>query len=213
MWICADLAQICADSAQKHIHRSMKAVAVVPAAGFAERFGSDKMLVPVGDRPMIEATVRSLLDGGVSEVVVVVPPDAEGVRTVLKGMSCVTVVTNRTRERGMFSSIQAGVREAQGDPILVLPGDQPWVEPATVAALLARYEKEGAIVSPRYGGKRGHPVVIPGKYREEIVDAADGLTLHDILKAHAGERVDMDVYDRGVVRDVDVPADLGEKAP
>ena len=191
----------------------MKAVAVVPAAGLAERFGSDKLLVNVGDRPMIEATVRSLLDGGVKKVVVVVPPDSDAIRDVLKGIDAVTMVTNRSRERGMFSSIQEGAREAHGDPILVLPGDQPWVEPATVAALLERYQKEQAIVSPRYSGKRGHPVVIPGKYRDEIVQAGDGVTLHEILRAHAGERVDMDVYDRGVVRDVDVPADLGERAP
>jgi CTP:molybdopterin cytidylyltransferase MocA len=192
----------------------VKAVAVVPAAGFAERFGSDKLLAKVGDRPMIEATVRSLLEGGVSEVVVVVPPGANDVRRAIDHLKGVRVVTNRARERGMFSSIQAGVRAAHGDPILVLPGDQPWVEPATIAALLARYDEAAAIVSPRFDGKRGHPVVIPAKYRDEILDATDGATLHDVLKAHAGERVDMDVYDRGVVRDVDVPADLGEsKAP
>jgi CTP:molybdopterin cytidylyltransferase MocA len=189
-----------------------RSVAVVPAAGFAERFGSDKLLVKVGERPMIEATVRSLLEGGVKRIVVVVPPDSDALRAALTGMGMdsVEVTTNRARERGMFSSIQAGVREAHGDPILVLPGDQPWVEPATVAALLARYEQEPAIVSPRFNGKRGHPVVIPSRYRAEILGAADGVTLHDILKAHAGERVDMDVYDRGVVRDVDVPGDLGE---
>ncbi|MBM4433672.1 MAG: nucleotidyltransferase family protein [Chloroflexi bacterium] len=191
----------------------MKPVGLVPAAGFAERFGSDKLLVKVGERPMIEATVRSLLEGGVEKVVVVVPPLAEDIKSALTPVKGVTLVANDARERGMFSSIQAGAREADGDPILVLPGDQPWVEPATVAALLARYAEAEAIVSPRFNGKRGHPVVIPGKYRGEIVDAKEGATLHDILKTHAGERVDMDVYDRGVVRDVDVPGDLGEKAP
>lgn len=185
------------------------AAAIVPAAGFAERFGSEKLLAPVGDRSMIEATVRSLLDGGVKSVVVVVAPGADEVRAKLDDLKGVTVVMNRARERGMFSSIQAGAREADGDPILVLPGDMPWVEPATVAALLERYEQDAAIVSPRFNGKRGHPVVIPGKYREEILDAAEGATLHEILRAHAGHRVDMDVYDRGVIRDVDVPADLG----
>lgn len=191
----------------------MKPLAVVPAAGFAERFGSDKMLVKIGERPMIEATVRSLLEGGVQKVVVVVPPDSDAIRTALEGIAGVEVATNRSREKGMFSSIQAGLRDAGGDPILVLPGDQPWVEPATVAALLARYAEAGAIVSPRFNGKRGHPVVIPGEYRQEILDAGEGVTLHEILKAHAGHRLDIDVYDRGVIRDVDVPADLGERAP
>lgn len=188
-------------------------VAIVPAAGFAERFGSEKLLAPVGDRTMIERTVRSLLDAGVQRVVVVLAPGADELRTVLDGIDHVAVVVNRTRERGMFSSIQAGVREARGDPILVLPGDMPYVQSATIAALLERYRTDDAIVSPRFNGKRGHPVVIPGKYRDEIVEAAEGITLHEILRAHAGHRVDMDVYDLGVVRDVDVPADLTGDGP
>lgn len=191
----------------------MSAVGLVPAAGFAERFGSDKLLVKVGDRPMIRATVESLLKGGVERVVVVVPPGPDALRAALEPLKGVTLVTNPSRERGMFSSIQAGARAAEGDPILVLPGDQPWVEPATVAALLARYAEANAIVSPRFNGKRGHPVVIPGRYRAKIVDAKEGATLHDVIKAHAAERIDIDVQDRGVVRDVDVPGDLEARAP
>lgn len=183
-------------------------VAVVPAAGFAERFGSQKLLAKVGERPMIEATVRSLLEGGVQDVVVVAPPGADELRRAIDHLKGVRLVTNRARERGMFSSIQTGVRATHGDPILVHPADMPWLQPATVAALLARYEQGSAIISPRFDGKRGHPVVIPGKYRDEIADAREGVTLHEILQAHASERVEVDVYDRGVVRDVDVPSDL-----
>jgi molybdenum cofactor cytidylyltransferase len=187
---------------------------IVTAAGAAERFGSQKLLANVGGSPLLERTVRSLLEGGVERVVVVLGPDSARIRTAVPtlGDRRVSVETNRHPERGMFSSIQAALRDARGDPLVVLPGDMPYVEPATIAALLDKHAEGGAIVSPRFGGKRGHPVVIPGKYRAEIVAAGD-VTLHDILKAHAGERVDMDVYDRGVVRDVDVPEDLGERAP
>ncbi len=191
----------------------MPSLAIVPAAGAAERFGAEKLLAPVGDRPLIEQTVRSLLAGGVERAVVVIAPDAAELRHVLERIDHVTVAVNRARERGMISSIQAGLREATGDPIVVLPGDMPYVEPATVASLLRRHAEAGAIVSPRFRGKRGHPVVIPAAFRDEILAAGEGQTLHDVLRAHAGQRVDMDVYDRGVVRDVDVPEDLGEKAP
>jgi CTP:molybdopterin cytidylyltransferase MocA len=192
----------------------MGSLAIVTAAGAAERFGSQKLLASVGGSPLLDRTVRSLLDGGVDRVVVVLGPEGARIRSevALLDDRRVIVETNRQPERGMLSSIQQGVRDAAGDPILVLPGDMPYVEPGTVAALLAKQKETGGIVSPRFQGKRGHPVVIPGKYRDEIREAKDG-TLHDILKAHAGERVDMDVYDRGVVRDVDVPEDLGEKAP
>jgi molybdenum cofactor cytidylyltransferase len=193
----------------------VSSLAVVPAAGAAERFGGDKLVANVGGSPLLDRTVRSLLAGGVERVVVVLSEGADRVRSEVAALRDprVRVVTNHHPERGMFSSVQTGLADATGDPILVLPGDMPYVEEATVASLLRLYGERGGIVSPRSKGKRGHPVVIPGKYRDEIVGADAGVTLHEILRAHAGERVDMDVYDRGVVRDVDVPTDLDEAAP
>ena len=191
----------------------MSSLGVVTAAGAAERFGGAKLLANVGGSPLLERTVRALLDGGVASVVVVVGPDAEDIRAGVPALADkrVTVTSNDHPERGMISSIQEGLRRANGDPLLVLPGDMPYVEDATVASLLRLQGERGGIVSPRFRGKRGHPVVIPGKYRDEILEAPTSVTLHEVLKAHASERVDMDVYDRGVLRDIDVPSDLSEE--
>ena len=192
----------------------MGSLAIVPAAGAAERFGGAKLLASVGGDKLLERTIRALLDGGVDRVVVVLGPDAKDIRNGVPALEArgVRVATNRRPERGMLSSIQTGLREASGDPILVLPGDMPYVEPATVSALVREQAQRGGIVSPRFEGKRGHPVVIPGTLKDEILAAGDGATLHDVLRAHASDRVDLDVYDRGVIRDVDVPSDL-EPAP
>ena len=193
----------------------MASVAIVPAAGAAERFGGAKLLASVGSDVLLERTIRSLLDGGVERVVVVLGPDASDIRKGVPALDArgVRVATNRKPERGMLSSIQTGLREISGDPILVLPGDMPYVEAATVSTLLREQATRGGILSPRFDGKRGHPVVIPGSLRDEILGAADGATLHDVLRAHASDRTDLDVYDRGVIRDVDEPKDLAEPAP
>jgi molybdenum cofactor cytidylyltransferase len=84
----------------------------------------------------------------------------------------------------------------------------PYVSPGTVRAVIAAYERKPAIVSPRYRGKRGHPVALPASLRDEIRSADSGATLHDVIHAHADMRVDVDVDDRGIVRDVDRPEDL-----
>jgi molybdenum cofactor cytidylyltransferase len=190
-------------------------VAIVPAAGAAERFGGAKLLASLGSDVLLERTIRSLLDGGVERVVVVLGPDASDIRKGVPALDArgVRVATNRKPERGMLSSIQAGLREATGDPILVLPGDMPYVEAATVSTLLREQGRRGGILSPRFDGKRGHPVLIPGSLRDEILAAADGATLHDVLRAHASDRTDLEVYDRGVIRDVDEPKDLVEPTP
>jgi len=189
----------------------VRAVAVVTAAGSAERFGGKKLLTPIDGEPLLDHTIRALLEGGVAEVIVVVGRDARAeierdVNSMLDPR--VRPIENPDPSRGMFSSIQEGVAQAQGDAILVMPGDMPFVSAETVRAVIAVYERKPAIVSPRYRGKRGHPVALPASLRDEIREAKAGSTLHDVVHAHEDIRVDVDLDDRGIVRDVDRPEDL-----
>jgi len=188
----------------------MRTVAVVPAAGSAERFGGKKLLALVDGEPLLDRTIAALLDGGVDQIVVVVGPDAAELTRDVNSFSDPRVwpVVNPDPSRGMFSSLQVGMSEAQGDALLVLPADMPFVRPATVRLLLGAFAKKSAIVSPRFNGKRGHPVILPPALRDQIRSADALLTLHDILKRHPEMRVEVDVDDRGVVQDVDRPDDL-----
>ena len=52
-------------------------------------------------------------------------------------------------------------------------------------------------MSPRYRGKRGHPVVMPLSLREEIAATAPTANLHQVIKHHEDEHVDLDVEDSG----------------
>jgi molybdenum cofactor cytidylyltransferase len=189
----------------------VRAVAVVTAAGSAERFGGKKLLTPIDGEPLLDHTIRALLEGGAAEVIVVVGRDARAelerdVNAMLDPR--VRPVENPDPSRGMFSSIQEGVAQAQGDLILVMPGDMPFVSPQTVGAVIAAYALRAAIVSPRYRGKRGHPVALPASLRDEISAADPRATLHDVIHAHTDMRVDIDVDDPGINRDVDRMEDL-----
>lgn len=188
----------------------MRTVAVVPAAGSAERFGGKKLLAQIDGEPLLDRTIAALLDGGVHQVIVVVAPDAEDLTRDVNAFTDARVwpVVNPDPSRGMFSSLQAGMAEAEGDALVVLPADMPFVHAATIRALLEAFGEKSAIVSPRFNGKRGHPVILPPALRDEIRAADPLLTLHDILKRHPEDRVDVDVADRGVIRDVDRPEDL-----
>src|SRR5439155_20437061 len=99
----------------------VRAVAVVTAAGSAERFGGRKLLTPIDGEPLLDHTIRALLEGGAAEVIVVVGRDARAdlerdVNAMLDPR--VRPVENPDPSRGMFSSIQEGIAQAQGDAIL-----------------------------------------------------------------------------------------------
>jgi molybdenum cofactor cytidylyltransferase len=189
----------------------VRAVAIVPAAGAAERFGGKKLLTPINGEPLLDHTINALLEGGAAEVIVVVGKDAreELERDVNSFLDPrVRAIENPDPSRGMFSSIQEGVAQAQGDLILVLPGDMPFVRPATVRAVIDRFAESAAIVSPRYRGKRGHPVALPEALRDEILATDHRANLHEVVKRHPDMRADLDVEDRGIGRDIDTAADL-----
>ena len=188
----------------------MTAVAIVPAAGAAERFGGAKLLADVDGEPLIARTLAALLPS-VAAAVVVVGPDSAGLRELaaLRGAK-VRIVENPDPSRGMLSSLQTGIGSIDwADVYLVIPADMPYVRAATVREIVERQAcTSGGIVSPKYAGKRGHPVAVPARLRDEILAEDTRHTLHDVIKRHLAEREELEVDDPGVIRDVDTMEDL-----
>jgi len=108
----------------------------------------------------------------------------------------------------MFSSIQIGMAAANSAPIAVLPGDMPFVRAETVRRLLEAGTNAGVSVVPRYAGRRGHPIVMPVSVQAAVVAAPAGASLRDVLTEPPQRRIEVEVDDPGVLRDVDVPEDL-----
>jgi molybdenum cofactor cytidylyltransferase len=194
----------------------MMSIAIVPAAGAGRRFGSSpKLLAPIDGVPLLQHTLRSLLDAGLTRIVVVIAPGAE-----LPGVSAlddarVTTAVNPDPSRGMLSSIQAGIAgiavddlNAARSVVVIHPGDMPFVAPDTIRRVIEACRDGGRVVCPAFKTARGHPVVMPGAMGEAIRRAPDGATLAALLDAFPGGRTTVDVDDPGVVRDVDVPGDL-----
>ncbi len=191
----------------------MRVVAVVPAAGRSSRFGGPKLMADVGGRPLIDQTLGAFLaTPGISALVVVVSPGAAFPGVPSLDEPRVVTVVNPDPSRGMLSSIQAGVRAAAGaDLILVLPADMPFVASATIALVRDAAASEGdALVVPVHQGRRGHPIAMPARLREVILQAAPEMTLKDVLATSGVRRVELPVDDAGILRDVDVPSDLDQ---
>ncbi len=189
-------------------------VAIVPAAGRSERFGEPKAVAEVDGVPMLDRVVETLSAAGVDEVVVVIGGEHEElIRNRVRELERCRVVINPKPERGMFSSLQEGFNACdQARTYLVAVGDMPFVRPETVRAVVAAHGGHG-IVTPRYKGKRGHPIAVDEGVREAILEAepAPGFTLHDVIKRQQARRRDLEVDDPGVIRDVDTINDLGLK--
>ena len=182
--------------------------AVVPAAGLATRFGSRKLIANVGGVPLLERTLASLLEAGVDRVVVVVR-DGDAFDAVPSlADTRVSATVNPDPDRGMFSSIQVGLGIAGGDVVLVLPADMPFVPASAVVAVAARAAETGTVVVPVHDGRKGHPIAIPRPLCDRLLTLAPTTTLKDGLAGLGAATIRLDLDESGILRDVDVPADL-----
>lgn len=185
-----------------------RAAAVVPAAGRSERFGSMKLLADVGGERLLDRTLASLIDAGVSPIVVVTAPGAAFDDVSRLANASVRRAVNPDPSRGMFSSIQHGLASVGERAVLVLPADMPFVRPATVEAVAAECVRANRVVIPRYDARKGHPVGVPARLAGALLAADPSLSLKDALARQGEDPLFLDVDDQGVVHDVDRPGDL-----
>ena len=183
--------------------------AIVLAAGESRRMGTLKPLLPYGSGSVIQAVVRSLKASPVDRVLVVLGHRSDEIAADLAGEEIETVFNPRYPE-GMLTSVQAGIAAAAPETewFVVALGDQPSLRPETVRRLLGAAAQSGsAIVVPSYNNRRGHPLLIHARYREEIAGLSPEVGLRELMQRHPDEIRHVVIPDETVLQDMDTPED------
>lgn len=155
--------------------------AIILAAGESKRMKVPKMLLPFHGETMIEKVVENVAGSEVFRTLVVVGSFREEVSGAISHTG-VSICYNENYRNGMLSSVKCGFKNlpALYDAVIVLPGDQPFIEPDVINSLIKAYRETGkGIIIPVYRKKRGHPILISSKYR----DAVDSLDENEGLRA------------------------------
>lgn len=183
--------------------------AILLAAGESSRMGQLKALLPWRNTTLLEHQLRSLLDGGVQWVVVVVGHDADRLKPIIEAVEGASWTLNNDYLQGKTTSLKAGVAALAGQPIsdvLLLNVDQPR-DADTVRRLLERHQASSfRITIPTHGGKGGHPILIAAELfpeLAEIEEESQGLKAVVRRHAEATERYEMD--DPSVLLDLNTP--------
>jgi molybdenum cofactor cytidylyltransferase len=190
---------------------SSSATGILLAAGLGTRFDPsglhNKLLAALpGGTPVVFQSARRLL-AVASEVIAVVRPGAEKLAGVLNQAGC-NVIFSIDAERGMGATLAAAVRAtSEADGWLVALGDMPWIEHASYEAVARSLDGGATLVAPGYRGKRGHPVGF-GLTHGQTLAALDGdAGARGLFASHEPFIVEVD--DPNVLRDIDLPGDLG----
>ncbi len=190
----------------------MRIVGVLLAAGNSSRFGGDKLRHPVPDALQRGVALGVLacrgLVAAVPESVAVVRAGDVALAAMLREAGA-RVVECHDAAAGMGRSLACAIgatRDADG--WVVALADMPWVRVTTIRAVADALRAGAAIAAPACDGRRGNPVGFARAYGAALEHLAGDRGARDLVAAagHALSIIDTD--DEGVLRDVDVRADL-----
>jgi molybdenum cofactor cytidylyltransferase len=178
--------------------------AIVLAAGESRRMGTLKPLLPFGSGSVIGQVVHSLQACPIDAVLVVV--GHRGAEIAAQLASGVSIIENPNYLQGMLSSVQAGV--AAADPaaelFLIALADQPSIPPEVIRHLIEVFdERRPGLLVPTFDGRRGHPLLIDARYRDEIAALDPAVGLRELLQRHPDDLLLSPVSIEAVIRDMD----------
>lgn len=170
--------------------------------------GRPKALLEYEGETFLDRHIRLYSELG-GRVICVLGDEAERVARSLRRATNAVLVLNPAPERGQFSSLQCGLRAAEGaaGPLLFTPADSPGVLRPTVEALLRAFDAGRAdFVQPSYQGRHGHPVVLGQAAARALLALPAEASAREAMRASA-RRVFVEVEDARVVLDIDTPVD------
>ncbi|MCH9806963.1 MAG: nucleotidyltransferase family protein [Alphaproteobacteria bacterium] len=193
---------------------------IVLAAGQSKRFGrANKLLAKIDGTSLIRATLDRVLASRCAHVSVIVQPhplSAELFRA-LAGLN-VHIVENPRFTDGLGTSISAGAatlpQRIAGT--FILPGDMPWVEAATLDAMISLFQRpstnhraaDRVVVPLTADNRQRNPVLWPKRYFACLMELDADQGAKALIPREAQNRINYLVAVSRQFGDVDRPADL-----
>ena len=178
---------------------------IILAAGESKRMGFPKMLLEFNGKTMIENVLDHVAASESDGILVVLGAGREELIDLVRKYD-VKYCYNENYREGMLSSVKCGFKNlpSDTDAALVFQGDQPFIGPEVINKVIRAYRLSGkGIVIPAFNGKRGHPLLLDSKYRDEIdkLDPAEGL--RSLTYLISDDVLEVETDDPGILRDFD----------
>jgi molybdenum cofactor cytidylyltransferase len=179
--------------------------ALILAAGSSSRMGAGrhKLLLPLGDRPVLAHTIEATLASQARPIVVVLGHQIAQVRDQISPYldhPDVFSIENTDYLQGMSTSLRAGIqalidRESTAGPsahslagVLIVLADQPLMTARILDTLIAnKYATGKRILIPFYNGERGNPVLFDASLFPELLEITGDGGARSVIERHRSE--------------------------
>jgi molybdenum cofactor cytidylyltransferase len=182
---------------------------IILAAGDSTRMGYPKALLPFGHGTFLTRILETIQRIGMADPTIILGKAAAAIRPCIQD-SPASILINPDPNRGQLSSIRLGLSSVHPGAFgaMIWPVDQPAISEDLVRGLVQLFiESEPLIAFPRFGQKRGHPVIFHRALFQEFMETPLEEGPKNILSRHARETAEIMTNEPGVAEDIDTPAE------
>ena len=190
----------------------MSIAVILLAAGRSSRMeeGRHKLLLPLGNQPVVVHVVETILASQASSLVIVLGYQTEQLRTILAPYTTqVVLVENPDYGQGMSTSLRKGIATLlalpqQPDGAIIMLGDQPLMTPSIINTVIeTHYTTHKRIITPYYNGKRGNPTFFAASLFPELLEMTGDEGGRKVIEQHPDDIVKLALADSTANYDVD----------
>ena len=187
---------------------------IVLAAGTSTRFGTFKLLQPLGDKFLLEWVLDTCLDSKLERIFLVLGYKQDEITRALAHTikhPRLSIVYNSNYQNGQSTSLRAGLNEIKGffPSVMFILGDQPLIDNRTLNAILERYwHSPKSICAPFFNNRRGNPVIFSEKFYSQIERIGGDKGAREIIEHNAKDVLRIDLNQPSFFYDVDTRKDM-----
>lgn len=168
---------------------------------------TNKMLLKIGHKTVLQRTLDNILCSDVSGVTVVIGHMKDLITENIAGLN-VSLVNNPYFAEGMGTSLSSGVRSItenkRCNAIMFFNGDMPFIKSATINLIIDKYKESRApVIFPCCEGKRGHPVLVDHSVFPDLLRISGDIGAREVLQKYEKQAVFLNTNDPGIYQDID----------
>lgn len=179
---------------------------ILLAAGNSRRFGENKLLYKINEKPMyryVADEIQNIEKQSLFYKKIVVSQYPEILEDLRK--EGYVAVANLESELGISHSIKLGIEAAKGvDAWCFMVADQPYIKGETIQNLVQEWKKSDKNIGcVSCQGRRGNPVIFAKEFQEEFMHLSGDVGGKIILQKHLDDVFYMEITDEHEMEDID----------
>ncbi len=176
---------------------------LIMASGFSRRMKTDKLLLELGGKTVLERVIDSCLDSNLDDIILIYRKEEVRDIAIKNGIKA---IHNENADRGQSESIKIGVKNVgdNSNGIMFIVGDQPHLDSKTIDILIDEFEKDQEkIIIPIYDGNKGNPTIFPASLKNQFSELEGDVGGKEIISKNLDRvnYIDIDNHKAGIDMD------------